>query len=511
MHDSNIDLKEIKYDSQNACRLVCGRFGGLWPRPTNFAMLGQALVSFNPRYFRFETKHIPSEVASFVEDINNIFIDKLGRECATASCTSSKLEKEVVVEEVVRSNGTILSWEINESYRLDIVSRGNQVSVQIDADTVFGLRHGLETLNQLIAADTSESGGLLIVASARIEDAPIYRHRGLLIDTARNFIPIVDLERTLDGMGASKLNVFHWHITDAQSFPLEIPSQPQMTRFGAYSAKEIYSADDVKRIIEYAKLRGVRVIVEIDAPAHAGNGWNWGRLYGHGDLAVCVNQQPWRQFCIQPPCGQLNPVNHVLFEILRNVYRDIIEMLPHAETLHMGGDEVHFGCWNSSTEITDYLRRHGLGREEKDFLGLWAGFQQAALRIWDEENGQNPSSRRDTHETPKKMILWSSRLTDFEHIEQYLEKDRYVIQTWVENTDELPRQLLERGYELIMSTKNAWYFDHGFWGRTPYYQWQKVYENELPTDPGILGGEACVWSELIDTNNLGKSTYVFSR
>lgn len=80
---------------------------------------------------------------------------------------------------------------------------------------------------------------------------------------------------------------------------------------------------------------------------------------------------------------------------------------------------------------------------------------------------------------------------------------RYIIQTWVESTDELPGQLLERGYELIMSTKNAWYFDHGFWGKTQYYHWHTVYENRLPLDSGVLGGEACVWSELIDNTNLG--------
>lgn len=56
---------------------------------------------------------------------------------------------------------------------------------------------------------------------------------------------------------------------------------------------------------------------------------------------------------------------------------------------------------------------------------------------------------------------------------------------------------------MIISTKNAWYFDHGFWGRTPFYQWSSVYENRLPQHPGVLGGEACVWSELIDTTNLG--------
>lgn len=81
-----------------------------------------------------------------------------------------------------------------------------------------------------------------------------------------------------------------------------------------------------------------------------------------------------------------------------------------------------------------------------------------------------------------------------------------MIQTWVESNDEMPQELLQRGYQLIMSTKNAWYFDHGFWGITRFYTWKNAYDNRLPLHRGVLGGEACVWSELIDGNNLGSFT-----
>lgn len=110
--------------------------------------------------------------------------------------------------------------------------------------------------------------------------------------------------------------------------------------YGAYSPDLVYTVNDVKHIIGYAKVRGIRVIIEIDTPSHAGNGWNWGPDYGLGDLAVCVNAQPWRKFCIQPPCGQLNPVNNLVFNMLRDIYRHLLKLLPNGETIHMGGDEV---------------------------------------------------------------------------------------------------------------------------------------------------------------------------
>ena len=40
--------------------------------------------------------------------------------------------------------------------------------------------------------------------------------------------------------------------------------------------------------------RGVRVLPEFDAPAHVGNGWQFGESEGKGKLAVCVNQEPWQ-------------------------------------------------------------------------------------------------------------------------------------------------------------------------------------------------------------------------
>ena len=61
--------------------------------------------------------------------------------------------------------------------------------------------------------------------------------------------------------------MFHWHITDSQSFPLQLETVPELAQRGAYVLGQhrlVYSKKDVKRVIEYARARGVRVIPEID-------------------------------------------------------------------------------------------------------------------------------------------------------------------------------------------------------------------------------------------------------
>ena len=144
------------------------------------------------------------------------------------------------------------------------------VHVSITAPTYFGARHGLETLGQMISYDDL-SDTLQIYATAHVEDRPSYAHRGLLLDTSRNFISkkvtrLVDLDiiilfvvqvikQIISGMSYDKLNVFHWHITDTHSFPFYSRRVPQLTMHGAYSPRQVYTPEDVRDIVEFARLR----------------------------------------------------------------------------------------------------------------------------------------------------------------------------------------------------------------------------------------------------------------
>ena len=85
-----------------------------------------------------------------------------------------------------------------------------------------------------------------------------------------DLMPYLLFPKVVDSLSFSKMNVFHWHITDTQSFPLHLPSLPEFSRYGAYSSDKIYTTEQVRDLVTYARDRGVRVIPELDAPAHVG-------------------------------------------------------------------------------------------------------------------------------------------------------------------------------------------------------------------------------------------------
>ncbi|KRT83996.1 glycoside hydrolase, partial [Oryctes borbonicus] len=331
------------YTSHKICRLTCGEYAGLWPKPTLKTRLSKTLVEFHPSAVKFESDVTDEKYSKHLEKIKNIFLTNIYRECGDCLKTSSN---EVIIRTSSQHVSTDLYFGIDESYVINSKQNENELHVNILSKTIYGVRHALETLSQIIVSNRisphqpAEEALLVTVNSSTIGDRPIYLHRGLLLDTARNYLPKATIKRQLDAMAHSKMNVLHWHATDTQSFPLKLSSVPILAKYGAYSEKEVYTEHDITDLLAYAKYRGIRIILEIDGPAHAGNGWQWGPDAYLGKLAVCVNKAPWRNYCIQPPCGQLNPTNGNLYDILGQLYGDIIKLFPKGEMFHMGGDEV---------------------------------------------------------------------------------------------------------------------------------------------------------------------------
>lgn len=151
------------------------------------------------------------------------------------------------------------------------------------------------------------------------------------------------LQQILDGMAYNKLNVFHWHIVDDHSFPYQSIKYPELTK-GAYHESMIYSQQNIAKIIEFARQRGIRVMPEFDTPGHTRS---WGA--SHPELLTA---------CAGPYQGKLGPINPIIdgnYDFIFSLFEEIVEVFPDKYT-HLGGDEVGFECWATNTEINEYMK-----------------------------------------------------------------------------------------------------------------------------------------------------------
>lgn len=386
-----------------------------------------------------------------------------------------------------------LTYDTYEGYELSLSTNDKVVKARITANNFYGCRHGLETLSQLIIFDDIRNE-MSIVERAVINDAPKFKHRGLSLDTSRNFYSMDVLKRTIDGMALVKLNQFHWHITDSQSFPLSLKSHPELAEWGAYASNKIYTPEDVRELTEFAKARGIRIIVEIDVPGHVGESWF------QKNLTSCYSSRPTEVCKGARPCGQLDPSKDEVYQVLEDIYRELNEIMEGMSIIHMGADEVFVECWNASASLQNWMLARGGDLSNDDFMNLWGYFQ---------ENAINSLDKATKSEIP--VILWTSTLTVEPWLTKFLKKSRYIIQVWTKGNDKEVTHLLEEGYSLILSNYDALYLDCGFgsWVRdgnnwcSPYIGWQKVYDNRMEQIAGdyvgqVLGAEGTLFSEQVD-------------
>ena len=192
--------------------------------------------------------------------------------------------------------------------------------VIIDAETEWGGLAALATLCQLGAADA--------LTVREIADRPRFPWRGLMIDTVRHFISPTTLQRTLDAMWFYKLNVLHLHLTDDQGFRFRSPSLPEL------ASADAYSVDELRALVAYAADRGIRVVPELDVPGHT-TSWlvarpEWGRP---GE----EKPTPSARFGVHRNC--LDVGNPQALAAVETLLEELADIFPD-RFLHIGGDEA---------------------------------------------------------------------------------------------------------------------------------------------------------------------------
>ncbi|MFZ0199630.1 MAG: family 20 glycosylhydrolase [Candidatus Sulfotelmatobacter sp.] len=345
----------------------------------------------------------------------------------------------------------IQSDDEDESYSLEVTFS----AARLHAATVIGAMRGLETLQQLVQSDATS----YFVPAVSIRDTPRFRWRGLMIDCGRHFMPLDVIKRSLDGMAAVKLNVFHWHLSEDQGFRLESRAFPKLTGMGSDGL--FYTQEQAREIVAYARDRGIRVVPEFDVPGHT-SAW----FVGYPDLASAPD--PFhieREFGVFDPV--MDPTRDSTYKFLDTFVAEMAAIFPD-RFMHIGGDENNGVEWKANPRIQTFMREHNL----QNTAALQNYFNQRLLKIL-EKHG-------------KHMIGWDEILTPD------LPKD-IVVQSW-RGFDSLAagaksgyNSILSAGYYLnLMSSAEAHYLVD------PLSQ-----ANDLTPEQQarILGGEACMWTE----------------
>jgi hexosaminidase len=267
----------------------------------------------------------------------------------------------------------------DESYRLVIDDAG----VLITAPTIHGVRHGLQSLRQILPA------GRGTLAGVEIRDAPRYPWRGAMLDVGRHTFPVADILRWIDLLERYKLNVFHWHLTEDQGWRLAIDAYPKLTSIGAFRMEAdstryggFFTKAEVRQVVAYAAARGITVVPEIEMPGHAR-----AAIAAYPELsctgAPLAVPATWGVFS-DVLCPTLTT-----FRFLEGVLTEVLELFP-SKVIHIGGDEVPKERWRNCTECQAIMRREGLKDEhelQRWFIGLmggWLAERGRTLVGWDE-------------------------------------------------------------------------------------------------------------------------------
>ncbi len=343
-----------------------------------------------------------------------------------------------------------------EGYKLTVAKDG----ITVEAADESGAVWALTTVTEL----TAEGEALPIVT---IEDAPHYGHRGLSLDCSRHFFTADEVKKVIDQMTRVKLNVLHWHLVDDQGWRIECKTLPLLHKTtGTY-----YTQEEIRSVIEYARVRGMEIIPEIDMPGHTRS-----MIAAYPHLS-CFGEKT--ELCQFGGIFEkiLCPGKDETFEFIEKLLTEVCALFPD-DRFHIGGDEAPKTEWKKCPHCKARMEALGL----TDYEDLQGYFTKRVVAILKKHG--------------KRAVFWNdvleSKDVDTENIVQY----------WTAQHEAPVPAFIERGGKVIFSNMSALYFDypHGINSLNKVYHYQPVVMGKSYADsPNMLGYEAALWSEQVET------------
>jgi len=283
-------------------------------------------------------------------------------------CPGSFTEGLPIEERIVESDRP-------EYYRMTIKPEGALIEA---ADSATARMAHRILKNKLLAPNKGK------IPCAVIEDYPDYGYRGMMVDVARNFIRPSELEDLVRLMSDYRFNRLHFHPVDDEAWRLEIQGLPELTEIGARrgytlggddflpqifagdgnpetvsgTANGYYSKHDFINLLRLCDSLGIKVITEIESPGHARAALRAmeARARRTGDKTYLMSEPEDTSSYTSAQSFRDNVMNPALegtYRFIDKVVDEIRDMYRQAGVpfigIHLGGDEVPGGAWDSSS------------------------------------------------------------------------------------------------------------------------------------------------------------------
>jgi hexosaminidase len=408
---------------------------------------------------------------------------------------------QVVVVPSPKIDPEALNSRTDESYTLSISetkrSDASDAVVRIEARSVFGARHGLETLAQMVETPT---GLVQNAIGLQIADNATYPYRAIMIDTGRHFLSVRTIKHVLDGMAMLKLNVLHWHLVDSQSFPVQSRKFPQLSAKGAYAPAAVYTLVDLASVVAYARERGVRVVAEFDMP-------------GHGAFSAGMPELSLSS------CSDVFDVTRPeLYSFLADFLGEMSTVFTD-ELLMLGGDEVGFDpkcvwpgfeghpcgyhCFDKDAKVAAWMQAHGLNSTGMNDY-FWSQMSslvfpklKKTISVWIADT-PNPAGGKEQWPAPHMRTLPPGSIAN------------------VYQTIGTAKAMMDGGSPVVLSVASSdWYLDYSPTFETVYRvrpcdaaQLDCRSHPEWAARGLLLGGSVSAWGEHLDASNLDPRVFV---
>lgn len=353
-----------------------------------------------------------------------------------------------------------------EAYRLAVGEAG----IEVAAADAAGAFYGFSALSQMLNAAMAGDAEPMALDCGTVEDHPRFSYRGFMLDSARHFQSVAAIKRLLRLMAHYRLNVFHWHLTDNQSYRAPSAGAPELNTFATLEAGN-YSAADIADIVAYAESLFIEVVPELDMPGHSS-----GLLALHPELACPGAKAPAREYCLGSKETRA---------FLKKRIEEFVALFPASRYIHLGGDEAATANWDQCPRCRAALKKlkaSSIRDLEAEFMAEMCNFVTSLGR------------------TP---MTWCT---------SSLFPAGTLVQAWQTIEDSL--HTFAAGNPMVYSIHRNFYFDYQQNADEPHWDWminlseEDVYDS-APFDgwtdakPGQFAGvEACLWTERIPERRL---------